>query len=103
MAPTRISIRWQRNISGRTNIRSGSRARCASSTRSRRNPSPEWADNPRAGAGQKGALMRAKTLVLGAALALMVAQDGPAAATNADARFKAVYTKEWAWRQAQYA
>ncbi|HWY16238.1 MAG TPA: DUF885 family protein [Rhizomicrobium sp.] len=47
--------------------------------------------------------MRAKTLVLGAALALMVAQDGPAAATNADARFKAVYTKEWAWRQAQYA
>src|ERR1700688_3306884 len=47
--------------------------------------------------------MRAKTLVLGTALALMVAQAEPAAGTNADARFKAVYTKEWAWRQEQYA
>ncbi len=47
--------------------------------------------------------MRAKTLVLGAALASMVAPDRPAAATNSDARFKAVYTKEWAWRQEQYA
>ena len=47
--------------------------------------------------------MRAKTLVLGIALALMLAQDALAAGTNADARFKAIYTNEWAWRQEQYA
>ncbi len=36
-------------------------------------------------------------------LALCPSPNASAAETSADARFKAIYTKEWAWRKAQYA
>jgi uncharacterized protein (DUF885 family) len=38
-----------------------------------------------------------------AAAAVMAALPAPAVASDADARFKAIYTKEWAWREAQFA
>lgn len=43
-------------------------------------------------------------LVAAAAVALSVAAQGTMAAdTSTDSRFKAIYTKEWVWRKAQFA
>jgi uncharacterized protein (DUF885 family) len=38
-----------------------------------------------------------------AAAAVMAALPASAVASDADARFKAIYTKEWTWREAQFA
>jgi uncharacterized protein (DUF885 family) len=47
--------------------------------------------------------MHAKMAGMAGAALIMAAQGALAAGTTADARFKAIYTKEWAWRQEQYA
>jgi uncharacterized protein (DUF885 family) len=39
----------------------------------------------------------------GAAAAIMAALSSPAAVSSADTRFKTIYTKEWAWREDQFA